>query len=85
MTKSIHRLEHRVLLELLREQRLEAGLTQTQVSSELGRSQSFMSDVERGTRRLDLVELRDLCAVLKTDLVTFVGTYERALARNRRR
>ena len=38
-----------------------------------------MSDVERGVRRLDTVQLRDLCLVLKTDLVNFTLAYEQAL------
>ena len=58
---------------------MQTGLTQAACSAALGRSQSFMSDVERGVRRLDLVQLRDLCAVLETDLSSFVRGYERAL------
>ncbi|MCG6577370.1 hypothetical protein EGM97_22000 [Pseudomonas sp. AF32] len=38
-----------------------------------------MSDVERGVRRLDTVQLRDLCFVLGTDLTTFSASYETAL------
>lgn len=79
MPKTIHRHENAVLLRLIRERRQEAGLTQAQCSAALGRVQSFMSDVERGVRRLDVVQLRDLCRVLKTDLPTFVRTFERAL------
>ncbi|WP_428557254.1 hypothetical protein [Pseudomonas edaphica] len=40
-------------------------MTQAQCSAALGRPQSFMSDVERGVRRLDTAELRDLCLVLR--------------------
>lgn len=38
-----------------------------------------MSDVERGVRRLDIVQLRDLCLVLKTDLSNFSKKYEQTL------
>lgn len=79
MPKTIHRQEYAVLLRLLRERREKAGLTQAQCSAALGRSQSFMSDVEHGTRRLDVVQLRDLCRLFKTDLPTFVRAFERAL------
>lgn len=79
MPKSIHRNEHRVLLQLLKETRQRAGLTQAECSRALGRSQSFMSDVERGSRRLDLVQLRDLSRVLKTTLPKFVAAFEQAL------
>jgi transcriptional regulator with XRE-family HTH domain len=84
MRKSIHRSEYRVLLDLLREQRARAGLTQAQASSSLGRAQSFISDVERGSRRLDLVQLRDLCHVLQTDLVKFVTEFEKAVSAKER-
>lgn len=81
MPKTIHRREYAVLLRLIKEQRQRGGLTQTQCSAALDRPQSFMSDVERGARRLDVVQLRDLCRVLGTDLPTFVRAFERALVR----
>lgn len=79
MTKAIYRREHVILLQELKRMRVEAGMTQAQCSAALGRPQSFMSDVERGVRRLDVVQLRDLCLVLKTDLATFTAAYEKAL------
>lgn len=84
MPKSIHRPEYQVLLDLLRKQRIGAGLTQAQCSAALGRGQSFLSDVERGSRRLDLVQLRDLCHFLGTDLGEFVTSFEKALTRGRK-
>jgi len=79
MPKSIHRNEYRVLLRMVRERRLRAGLTQKECSESLGRSQSFISDIERGVRRLDVVQLRDLCRILKSDLRRFVVDFEREL------
>lgn len=76
MTKSIYRSEYTTFLRVLRDCRIASGLTQTQCSEALGRPQSFMSDVERGARRLDIVQLRDLCQVLKTDLITLVTRFE---------
>jgi ribosome-binding protein aMBF1 (putative translation factor) len=84
MSKSIHRAEYQVLLDLLRKQRIQAGLTQAQCSAALGRGQSFLSDVERGSRRLDLVQLRDLCHFLGTDLGEFVADFEKELSRGRK-
>ncbi len=80
MTKSIYRDEYAAFLRLLRKYRMAAGLTQAQCSVALRRPQSFVSDVERGVRRLDVVQLRDLCGVLKTNLVTFVTQLEREIA-----
>ena len=79
MPKSIHRNEYRVLLRMIRERRLRAGLTQEECSAAFGRSQSFMSDIERGVRRLDVLQLRDLCKIMKSDLRRFVADLEREL------
>jgi transcriptional regulator with XRE-family HTH domain len=85
MSKSIHRVEYRTLLHLLKEERLRARVTQLECSEALGRSQSFVSDVERGVRRLDLVELRDLCSIYEIDLSKFVEAFENRLLTNRGR
>ncbi|MCI0993529.1 helix-turn-helix domain-containing protein [Pseudomonas corrugata] len=79
MTKAIYRREHDVFLQVLKRTRIASGLTQAQCSAALGRPQSFMSDVERGIRRLDTVQLRDLCLVLGTNLTSFSADYEAAL------
>ncbi|WP_350298128.1 helix-turn-helix domain-containing protein [Pseudomonas putida] len=79
MTKTIYRPEYQALLVLLKRCRAHAGLTQTQCSEALGKPQSFMSDVEKGTRRLDIIQLRDLCAVLGTTLTEVVQELENAI------
>ncbi|EKT4479194.1 helix-turn-helix transcriptional regulator [Pseudomonas putida] len=84
MTKSIHRPEHKALVDLLRKHRIAAGLTQVQCSKALNHPQSFMSDVESGTRRLDIVQLRDLCSVLGTSLTELVEELEGAIRADRK-
>ena len=79
MTKAIYRREHVIFLQVLKRMRVESGMTQAQCSAALGRPQSFMSDVERGVRRLDTVQLRDLCLVLNSDLVSFAAAFEATL------
>jgi len=59
-------------VQLLRQLREEAGLRQTELAGLLGRPQSFVSKYESGERRLDLVELRDICRALGADLVEVV-------------
>ncbi|WP_235651003.1 helix-turn-helix domain-containing protein [Stenotrophomonas maltophilia] len=63
----------------MRDARIAAGLTQTQVSKKLGRSQSFISDVERGKRRLDIVELRDIARLCGLSLPELVADFESRL------
>lgn len=77
--KSIHRAEYQPLLQLLLEIRTKAGLTQTELSALLGRPQSYVSDVERGTRRLDLLQLREYCLACGQDLAGFVRRFEKAI------
>nr|WP_318533590.1 helix-turn-helix domain-containing protein [Pseudomonas cichorii] len=80
MARALNRREHQVLIKLLRTIRENASLTQAECSRALGRPQSFISDVEKGLRRLDIVQLRDLCAVLGYELPQFISAYEKALA-----
>lgn len=80
MPKTIYRPEHAALLALLKKHRAASGLTQVDCSRALNRPQSFMSDVENGTRRLDIVQLRDLCAVLGISLSRLVQELEDAIS-----
>jgi transcriptional regulator with XRE-family HTH domain len=79
MSKTIYRHEYDVLLTLIKKHRKESGLTQVACSTALGRPQSFMSDVETGSRRLDVVQLRDLCKVLGIELTDLIKEFEHSL------
>jgi len=65
--KSVFSPRYASLLRMLREARLSAGLTQTQAAELIGRPQSFVSKCESGERRIDVIELLDLCGVYKCD------------------
>ncbi|HXS72518.1 MAG TPA: helix-turn-helix transcriptional regulator [Rhodanobacteraceae bacterium] len=75
MTTNIDR--HDLLARLLRDLRTRAELTQTDVAAALGKPQSYVSKYESGERRLDLVELSDLCNVLSISLVELVSHFEK--------
>lgn len=47
-------------LAKLKQARLDAGLTQQDVTDKLGKARTFMSKVELGERRIDVVELKTL-------------------------
>jgi transcriptional regulator with XRE-family HTH domain len=68
-----------MLKGLLRDIRKDAGLLQADVAKAIERPQSFVSGYEAGQRRLDLVELRQVCEACGTTLRRFVGEYERRL------
>jgi transcriptional regulator with XRE-family HTH domain len=80
MEKSIFTDEYAVLLAVLRETRRAAKLTQIQLAERLGQSQSFVSKVEIGERRLDVIQLRTICHALGTTLPAFVAKLEKRLA-----
>lgn len=80
MAKSIHRPEYGVLLRYVRELRISSGRTQTELSTLLGRSQSFISDIERGNRRIDVLELRDICSHLGVEFIEAIAEIDRQIS-----
>jgi transcriptional regulator with XRE-family HTH domain len=79
MHKSLFSKEYRIFLGHLRKARAEAGLTQAGLAKRLGETQSFISKVERGERRLDVVELRAFCRALKMAFPTFINRLHLAI------
>lgn len=77
--KTLHSPEQEALVALLREAREKAGLRQADLAEKLQRPQSFVSKIESGERRVDLVELREMCRALGVDLVKFVRRFEATL------
>lgn len=77
--KSIHKAEYKVLLGLLREIRTKAHPNQADLAALLGRKQPYVSDVERGSRRMDLLQLREFCLACDQDLVDFVRRFEEGI------
>jgi transcriptional regulator with XRE-family HTH domain len=85
MEKSLFTKQYRVFLERLRKARVEANLTQAQLARRLGETQSFISKVERGERRLDVVELRVFCRALRVPFPAFTHDLDHALSVGERR
>ena len=67
------------LQALLREVRTEAGLRQADLAEQLRLPQSFVSKYESGERRLDILELRQVCEVLRVPLQEFIRRLEERL------
>lgn len=64
MSRSTHNYDYQALLSLLRELRGRAGFTQVALAASLGSTQTFISKVERGERRIDVVEFAEICDAL---------------------
>ncbi|MBB5660369.1 helix-turn-helix domain-containing protein [Brevundimonas halotolerans] len=56
MPSSIFTQRHQEFIGFIASARKAAGLTQVELAARLGRPQSFVSKVERGERRLDVIE-----------------------------
>jgi transcriptional regulator with XRE-family HTH domain len=65
-----------VLLQLLREVRREAGLRQVDLAKRLGQPQSFVSKYELGERRMDLIDLSEVCEALNLSLMEFAQRFQ---------
>ena len=74
-----NRTKQKALLSLLREIRRDAGLSQEDLAQRLGVPQSVVSKFESGERRLDLLELQEVCAAIGISVSTFVRRYERSV------
>jgi len=79
MKKSIYTSGQEVLLGLLRQLRADAGLTQRQMAKKLDTLQAIVSNYETGERRLDILELRQVCEALGISLLDFVSVLEALL------
>lgn len=79
MLKSIHGREHMILIELLKKVRAESGLRQQDLAARLEQPQSFISKYESGERRLDILELRQICSALGITLSEFIARLEAEL------
>jgi transcriptional regulator with XRE-family HTH domain len=64
MAHSTHHDEYQMLIALLREVRKELGVTQIDLGQRLDNTQTFVSKVERGDRRLDVVEFVEFCEAM---------------------
>ena len=67
MPESMHSRAYAALVAALVATRKEAGLTQRELASRLGREQSFIGRIEQGQRRVDLVEFLWICKACGAD------------------
>jgi len=72
MPKSIYSKDYRNVIEKLKKARLDAGLKQSEVAQKLKKPQSYISKIERGERRIDIAELKELAKIYKKDITYFI-------------
>lgn len=81
--KTIYTAEYAAVLRLLKAARERAGLTQTDLAKRLGQTQSQVSKIERGDRRLDIIQIRTMLRHFSVTLPRFAEQLERELSRTR--
>lgn len=79
MKKNIYTKQRTQLETLLRELRAEAELSQTELAARIEKDQTFISKYEIGERRLDILEIREICLAIGITLEEFARRLEKAL------
>ncbi len=73
MGKSLFTDAHRAVVGALIEARHSAGVLQADLAARVGKDQSYISNIERCQRRIDIVEFYDLAVALDVDPVSLFG------------
>ncbi|MNH83270.1 helix-turn-helix protein [compost metagenome] len=76
MPKSIFTDAYAGMIEELVRARTEASLTQAELSARLGKPQPFISKIEGGVRRIDVIEF---CAIARALDLTPEALFERVI------
>jgi transcriptional regulator with XRE-family HTH domain len=72
MPRAIYTNDHKKIVERLKKARIESGLGQVEVAKKLGRTQSYLSKIESGQRRFDVLQLKEFAKIYKKSLDFFV-------------
>lgn len=73
MSKAIFTKDHEHVVQRLKQARIEAGLDQVEVANLLGKTQSHVSKIESGQRRIEVVALKEFARIYKKDLDFFLN------------
>jgi len=73
MDNLIYTKEHKYVISQLKKARLEAGLDQSDVAKILKRQQPFVSRIELGQRKVDVVLLQKLAKIYKKPVDYFLS------------
>lgn len=83
MPKSIHRTEYPAVVGCLVAVRKAANLTQVELAARLRHTQGWVSAVERGDSRLDLLQVHDWCRVCGLTMEELGKLVDEAVARGK--
>ena len=72
MPKTIYSKDHKYTVDQLKKARITRGLDQEKVAKLLGKTQSYISKIESGQRRIDVVTLKELAQIYKKSIDYFL-------------
>ena len=72
MSKTIYSKKHRYIIEQLKKAREQAALSQEEVAKILHKTQSYISKIESGQRKIDIVQLKEFAKIYKKPLDYFI-------------
>ena len=73
MKKTIYSEDHKYIVVRLKQARKDANLDQLEVAKRLGKTQSFVSKIESGQRRIDLVQIKEFAMLYKKPFEYFIS------------
>ena len=76
MKKNDYRVKYRIFLEVLKSMRTGGRVTQKEMASRLGVTQSYLSKIERGDKGINMLELMDYCEASGVSLTEFSARLE---------
>ena len=69
-----------LLRRMLINERLKAGLKQSDVAAKLGKPQSYVSKIERGERGIDVIEFLELAQAIEFEPFAFLDELTKRFA-----
>jgi transcriptional regulator with XRE-family HTH domain len=73
MPKSVFSDAHKIVVETLVSARKEAGLRQIELAERIGKDQTYISRIEQGQRRVDVLEFYRLAEAMGCDPIELYG------------
>lgn len=77
---SLRSQEYALLTELLREKRIRSEMTQKAICDRLGKPKNYINKIESGERRLDVVEVYELCEAMNLGPLDVLAEFDKRLA-----